>query len=53
MELSWAIRLYKMFREQGKPFFFKQTTAKKPGQGEDALGKIIQEFPVVDGTWAQ
>jgi len=52
MLISWAERLWKLFDSQGKPFFFKQTTAKRPGQGEDALGHIVQEFPKAKGTWA-
>jgi len=54
MALSWAMNLLGITKGMGLPFFFKQTTAPRPGQGEDALGRVIQEFPLAPnrGEWA-
>lgn len=53
MEIDWAMRLLCRCRVKGLPFFFKQITSARPGQGEDALGKIIQEFPAISGDWGR
>ena len=45
MDLSWAYRLMLAARRQGIPFYFKQVTATRSGQGIDALGQIYHEFP--------
>jgi protein gp37 len=52
MDLTWADHLRQRCHELGIPFFFKQTTAYRSGQGEEALGKKIQEFPAAPGRWA-
>lgn len=54
MELQWARNLQYAASLNGMPFLFKQTTAPKPGAGEDALGRVIQEFPLAPnrGEWA-
>lgn len=53
MDIEWANGLWKRFVLAGKPFFFKQTTAPRPGCGEHALGRIVQEFPNAPGPWAK
>jgi protein gp37 len=45
MGLAWAYRLMLAARRQGIPFYFKQVTATRSGQGIDALGQIYHEFP--------
>ncbi len=52
MQLEWPAALYTMCKRRNIPYFFKQITAIKPGQGEDALGAVIQQFPEAPGTWA-
>jgi len=53
MRVDWARRLLRRAREAGVPFFFKQVTAFKPGQGEDALGRTFHEAPSPPhGKWA-
>lgn len=54
MKLEWAHALLTLTERAKIPFFFKQVTAVQPGQGEDALGKIYQEFPAPPNfPWAQ
>lgn len=45
MNLGWARFIRDQCREAGIAFWFKQVSAVKPGQGEDALGEIIQQLP--------
>lgn len=53
MDLDWARRLLQRSREAGVPFFFKQITAFRSGQGEDALGSKYHEVPPPPhGRWA-
>jgi len=53
MSLDWAKRLMITCKSAGLPFFFKQITAFRPGEGADALGKICQEIPPPPkGRWA-
>jgi protein gp37 len=54
MNIMWAYSLMLKAKRHGIPFFFKQVTASQSGQGEDALGFRIQEFPNPPngGTWA-
>ena len=54
MNLEWAHNLLQKTRAAGLPFFFKQVTAFRSGQGEDALGQPYQEFPEPPrGMWAE
>lgn len=67
MKLEWAHNLRMLCERQKIPFYFKQITAPKPGQGANALGKLYQEFPspplvdegfltgpsAVGGQWAE
>lgn len=53
MRLEWAQRLLEKSRAAGVPYFFKQITAPRSDQGEDALGRIYHEFPAAyRGAWA-
>jgi len=45
MAIEWAQSLREQCRVAGVPFFFKQVSASRPGQGADALGEVVQEFP--------
>jgi protein gp37 len=45
MDTEWARSLRDQCRMAGVPFFFKQASGLRPGQGEDALGEVVQEFP--------
>jgi protein gp37 len=45
MDLAWAQSLQEQCSEMGVPFFFKQDSALRSGQGEAALGRIYHEFP--------
>jgi protein gp37 len=45
MELKWAENLRDKTKAAGLPFFFKQVTSPRPGQGADALGRLWDEFP--------
>jgi len=45
MWAGWAAKLRNLCAEAGVPFFFKQVTASRPGQGEDALGRQHREVP--------
>jgi protein gp37 len=45
MNLDWARWALRRSRDAGVAYFFKQISAARPGQGEDALGERIQEFP--------
>lgn len=45
MLLQWARRLRIVCKEAQVPFFFKQVTAFRPGQGEEALGRTYHEVP--------
>jgi protein gp37 len=54
MDLSWAYKLYMMANNRGVPFFFKQVTSARSGEGADRLtGKEIHEFPAPPsgGVW--
>lgn len=54
MKPEWAQRLLDKARAAGVPYFFKQITAPRSEQGEDALGRIYHEFPAAyRGTWAR
>jgi hypothetical protein len=54
MRLEWSQRLLAKARAAEIPFFFKQTTAFRSGSGEDALGRLYQEFPQPPfGVWAE
>jgi len=54
MGLKWAHGLLQRAREANIPFFFKQVTASRPGQGEDALGRRYHEVPLPPhGKWAE
>lgn len=48
MDLEWAKTARLACRNEGVEYFFKQTSGARPGQGEDALGEVVQEFP---GSW--
>jgi protein gp37 len=54
MKIEWAYALMLRAKQAGIPFMFKQITSGRSGVGKDALGFIIQEFPVAPfgGTWA-
>jgi protein gp37 len=54
MKLEWAHKLLEKSRAANIPYFFKQITAVKSGQGEDALEQVIHEFPDPPngGVWA-
>jgi protein gp37 len=52
MDLAWARHLLEQCRAAKVPFFMKQVSAPRPGQGEDALGEIVQEFPGRDSRAA-
>jgi protein gp37 len=45
MRLEWAHSLLANARIADIPYFFKQVTAFRSGSGEDALGRLYQEFP--------
>jgi protein gp37 len=46
MDLGWAYSLYMKANDAGIPFFFKQTTGARSGEGADRLtGKEIHEYP--------
>lgn len=45
MRIEWAKSLRAQCRAAGVAFFFKQVSASRPGQGENALGEVVQEFP--------
>lgn len=45
MELEWALDARQSCEHEGVAFFFKQISAFKPGQGEDALGRVEHNFP--------
>ncbi len=45
MDVAWARRLQRLAHRAGIPFFFKQVTSGKAGQGEAALGRVYHEFP--------
>jgi len=51
MKTDWANNLWAMCQLRGILFFFKQITSVRPGRGEDALGRVIQEIPKIDGEW--
>jgi protein gp37 len=46
MNLGWAHDARFACQEAGVAFFFKQISAYKPGQGEDALGRVFHQFPI-------
>jgi len=45
MDLQWAIDVRDACETEEVAFFFKQISAFKPGQGEDALGEVHHNFP--------
>jgi protein gp37 len=48
MDLGWAYALYMKANDAGIPFFFKQITGQRSGEGADRLsltGKEIHEYP--------
>lgn len=45
MELEWADDIRRQCEEAGVAFWFKQISDLKPGQGEDALGRVYHELP--------
>lgn len=47
MELSWAESLQRQCQDAGVAFWFKQIGDQRPGQGEDALGRVYHELPRV------
>jgi protein gp37 len=50
---EWANNLRLKSQAAKIPFYFKQITAFRPGQGEDALGEMYKEYPVPPhGRWA-
>lgn len=53
MKMEWAQNLWKRFSLAGLPFYFKQITAFRSGQGENALGRKVHEFPDAPGMWAE
>jgi protein gp37 len=54
MRLEWAQSLLAKAQSAGIPFFFKQITAFRSGTGEDALGRLYQEFPLPPfADWAE
>ena len=42
---EWANNLRLKSQAAEIPFYFKQITAFRPGQGEDALGALYKEYP--------
>jgi protein gp37 len=54
MDLAWAYKLYMKANSAGIPFFFKQITSARSGNGADKLtGQKIYEFPAPPngGVW--
>jgi protein gp37 len=53
MELWWARNLRRLCYRKSIPFWFKQISATRSGQGENALGGIVQQVPPAprDGKW--
>jgi len=53
MKIEWAYNLMLAAKRNLLPFWFKQITAARSGQGEDALGFVMQEVPSApkDGVW--
>jgi protein gp37 len=47
MDHQWARHLRDQCRTAGVAFFFKQSSAFKPGQGDRLDGRVIREFPVL------
>ena len=45
MALAWARDLQEQCAKAGVAFFFKQISARRSGQGRDALGRLYEEFP--------
>jgi len=45
MKLDWAWALRTKAKEHGLPFWFKQITAPRAGQGEEVFGRTIHEVP--------
>jgi len=45
MRLDWAWALRTKAKEHGLPFWFKQITAPRAGQGEEVFGQVIHEVP--------
>jgi protein gp37 len=46
MELEWALDAREACERAETAFFFKQISGGRPGQGEDALGRVEHNFPV-------
>lgn len=47
MELEWAQDIQRQCEAAGVAFWFKQISDQRPGQGEDALGRVYHELPKV------
>jgi protein gp37 len=45
MDPAWARSLRDQCRAAAVPFFFKQSSAVRPGQAAEVDGQIVQEFP--------
>jgi protein gp37 len=45
MKLDWAWALRTKAKERGLPFWFKQITAPRAGQGEEVFGRVIHQVP--------
>jgi protein gp37 len=53
MELDWARNVRDRCKEFQLPFFFKQVTSFRSGEGDRALGRIYHQFPEPpNGRWA-
>lgn len=45
-DVDWAVGLYEQCREEGVPFFFKQSSALRPGQDDELPGiGSVKEWP--------
>lgn len=53
MKVEWAYNLMLSAKRNLLPYWFKQITASRSGQGEDAFGFVMQEVPPapLDGIW--
>lgn len=53
MDIRWARNLRRLCYRNEIPFWFKQVSGTKSGQGEDALGGIVQAVPPAPngGKW--
>jgi protein gp37 len=48
-DIQWAKDMRAACESSGTVFFYKQSSALKQGEGADALGEIVREFPVPRG----